>query len=182
MIVLKNDKLRLGKRILSFVVLIVCIAQVVLGQTGETNDSGDRPRSERSQTFYVEAFGPGLTSANYDFRFVKNNPAGWGGRVGVGYFAVDGFSYFSIPLQVNYLLGGKNGNYFEVGGGTTYSSGRFAWEDNDETGHAVSGSLAFGYRKQPIDGGFNFRAGISPMFGSGYFIPYWPYLSLGYTF
>lgn len=156
-------------------------ASEAMAQTERTNQSEG---SQLSQTFYVEALGPGLiVSANYDTRFMRGNPGGWGGRVGIGYFAAGDISFVSVPLQVNYLLGGKGGHYFEVGGGLTYASGRISFsDDNGERGHDVAGALAFGYRLQPIGGGFNFRAGLSPMFGKGYFVPYWPHLSFGYTF
>src|SRR3546814_1152650 len=41
------------------------------------------------------------------------------------------------------------------------------------------GHLHFGYRLQPVNGGFTFRAGMTPVFGDGYFIPYYFSLSFG---
>lgn len=138
----------------------------------------------RAQSLYFELLGPGITySFNYDTRF-QNTLNGLGGRAGLSYIAADGSTVFSAPLMLNYLLG-KEGRYFEMGLGATYIS--FTGDSNendvlfvDES--QVFGTMVFGYRRQPVDGGFMFRAGISPIFGKGNFIPYYGYLSLGYTF
>lgn len=173
------------KKMINLLMLITLIgwSSMAVAQQSRNQEGTMREGTKRAQTFYVEALGPGLISANYDFRFAEK-PNGWGGRAGIGYFAADGASFMAIPVQVNYLLGGKNGNYFEIGGGASYvkASARSLFSDDNATGDDVMGSLTFGYRLQPIGGGFNFRAGLSPLFSSGYFIPYWPHLSFGYTF
>ncbi|MCL7989277.1 hypothetical protein M8998_15105 [Sphingobacterium sp. lm-10] len=144
----------------------------------------------RAHTFYVEAGGPGFLSLNYDTRF-RQTRNGWGFRVGLGYIDIDDDALFTVPVQINYLLG-KNGNYFEIGGGASLvrntapmyydyygynSRGRSRdWETQ------VMGTLLFGYRRQPVNGGFNFRAGLSPIILDGDFIPYIPHLSFGYSF
>lgn len=140
----------------------------------------------RAQSVYFELLGPGATySFNYDTRF-QETLNGFGGRVGVSYIAVDGNSVFTAPVMLNYLLG-KDGKYFEMGIGGTYinfNNAQSAEENEvlfiDES--TVFGTMVFGYRRQPVDGGFMFRAGLSPFFGQGNFIPYYAYLSLGYTF
>lgn len=145
-----------------------------------------REPGPRAQSFYFELLGPGATySFNYDTRF-QETLNGLGGRAGLSYIMADGNGVFSMPVMLNYLLG-KEGTYFEMGLGATYisfNSAESAAENEvlfvDES--AFFGTMVFGYRKQPVDGGFMFRAGLSPLFGQGNFIPYWPYLSLGYTF
>lgn len=144
----------------------------------------------RAQTVFVELGGPGFISANYDVRFGETRNA-WGMRAGMGYFAVEDESFFTLPVQINYLLG-KEGHYFEMGGGASlvqlgyteyyYNGwgGTTSTEKKSET--QFMGTLTFGYRKQPVDGGFNFRAGLSPIFREGSFIPYLPYISFGYSF
>lgn len=74
-----------------------------------------------TQSIYLELGGAGLPySFNYDFRFNKEKLDTWGMRVGVGGYTLSGGdSFFSAPVQVNKLFG-KNGHYFEVGGGATY--------------------------------------------------------------
>ena len=42
--------------------------------------------------------------------------------------------------------------------------------------------MSFSYRLQPIDRGFSFRAGLTPIFNKNFFIPYYAGLSLGYSF
>lgn len=165
-------------------ILILLLAGTVSAQESRQLDTYEP--GIRAQSFYFELFGPGATySFNYDTRF-QNTLNGLGGRVGLSYIAVDGNGVFSAPVMLNYLLG-KEGTYFEIGLGGTYisfSSDESA-EDNDVLfidDSSIFGTMVFGYRKQPVDGGFMFRAGLSPMFGQGNFIPYYPYLSLGYTF
>ena len=140
----------------------------------------------RSQAVYFEILGPGVTfSANYDTRF-QNTNNGLGGRIGVSYFALDGTSIFTLPVQLNYLLG-KNNHYFEVGAGATFASISDSTNEEDQdilfvTDSGVMGTMTFGYRRQPINGGFSFRGGFTPIFGQGNFMPFWPYVSFGYTF
>ncbi|SFC68580.1 hypothetical protein SAMN05421747_11930 [Parapedobacter composti] len=163
--------------------LLSCIG-VAQERKPDTYEAGDR-----AQSFYVELGGPGFISANYDFRFQQTRNS-WGARAGIGYFAVEGERFLTVPVQLNYLLG-KNGNYFEMGAGASYVNNSYTqlyWDANDEwrrdrqANSQIMGSLTFGYRKQPIDGGFNFRAGLSPIFYKENFIPYLPYLSFGYSF
>ena len=139
--------------------------------------------NKRPQAFYFEILGiGGLYSVNYDTRFTAK-PDGLGIRGGISYTQVSDISLFTLPVQLNYLLG-KSEKYFEIGLGATYASAALDMfeDENDASGSTVFGTMTFGYRKQPLDGGFMFRGGVSPVFGKGYFIPYYPYLSFGYSF
>ncbi|MCC8408932.1 hypothetical protein LJ707_08315 [Mucilaginibacter sp. UR6-1] len=146
--------------------------------------------NKRAKTFFFELLGPGAAySVNYDVRF-KKQQNGWGGRAGISYYANAGEHLFTVPLVVNYLAG-KNGKYFEVGGGITYynvnSNDLFFDNTNygnsaDDVNSGIIGTLNFGYRYQPVDGGFSFRGGVSPVINSERFLPYWPYISFGYAF
>ena len=94
--------------------------------------------------------------------------------------------------MLNYLMG-KDGNYFEIGLGAAYAY----YQENTDIGTGCGcgtsedlfsgegsqliGTVTIGYRWQPTDGGFMFRVGLSPAFNKEEFIPFWPYLSLGYT-
>lgn len=184
-----------GKNILSMkkyacllLMLLLATAGPILAQDTEEESSSRQLAThepgERAQSFYFELLGPGITySFNYDTRF-QNTLNGLGGRAGVGYIAIDGNTVFSTPLMLNYLLG-KEGRYFEMGLGATYISFTGDSDENDVLfvdESQVFGTMVFGYRRQPVDGGFMFRAGISPIFGQGNFVPYYGYLSLGYTF
>lgn len=122
-----------------------------------------------------------------DTRFTKTE-GGIGGRVGFGGFSVgdgngDRVGLVFIPIGVNYLLGKDNRNYFEIGGGATPVIGT-AKSSTGDNGSFTStfGHILFGYRMQPADGGFTFRAFISPVFGKGGFIPYYGGVSFGYKF
>ncbi len=138
----------------------------------------------RAQNAFVELGGPGLLlSANYDTRFGQRRD-GIGGRAGLGYLSIDDNSILTVPLQVNYLLG-KKGKFFEIGlGATIISTSGKGNEDffslDDATG--AIGTMAFGYRYQPEDGGFNFRAAVTPIFNSTGFMPFFGGISFGYTF
>jgi hypothetical protein len=143
-------------------------------------------QSDSHSAVYLELFGNGLTySLNYDMRF-SGKPDGIGGRAGIGYFAIDGISLATVPLMVNYLMG-KNGKYFEIGAGATYLAAADR-QNSNPTGSPINrgtgwiGSLSFGYRSQPVDGGFLFRAGVTPFFDRSSFWPFWPQVSVGYAF
>lgn len=140
-----------------------------------------------TKSAFVEGMGNGLImSFNYDTRF-GNKPTGLGARVGIGGMSIGEFSLLSIPVGLNYLAG-KDGKYFEAGLGATYSTAGFL--DFDLVDVPVLGTMTFGFRSQPVDGGFTWRIGLTPVFGaknkaSGggvFFLPYWPHISAGYAF
>lgn len=165
------------KLTLIFVLLVVFLT--------ESQFSVKAQETARAQNVFVELGGQGLLfSANYDTRF-GNRRDGLGGRVGVGYIAADGTSLATFPLSLNYLLG-KGRNFFEIGLGATFASAKSddLWFNDDESssGSATIGTMSFGYRLQPVDSGFSFRAGITPIFTKDFFVPYFAGLSLGYTF
>jgi hypothetical protein len=146
---------------------------------------------------YAELGGAGLASANFDMRLQKKND-GLGFRVGIGGFSVtSSYSFGSnsgedktgittIPLEVNYLVGKNQKNYFEMGAGATVvilkNKNSTLSSTTTERFNSSFGHLYFGYRLQPKEGGFLFRAGITPVFGRGYFLPYLPAISFGYKF
>src|SRR5215210_3195758 len=112
----------------------------------------------QAKSMYFELGGPGLASVNFDTRFTKSE-GGIGGRVGIGYFNIDDEELLTIPIGINYLLSKNQRNYFEIGGGITfakYNSDFFTSDDDTFTG--TFGHLNFGYRLQPKEGGFLFRA------------------------
>jgi hypothetical protein len=142
--------------------------------------------SQSPKAVYAEIGGPGIASANYDMRFSQNED-GLGGRIGVGGFSFsDDFggraSIFTVPVGVNYLLGKDGKNYFEVGAGFTYIGGSAKDEFSSENFSSSFGNLTIGYRLAPANGGFMFKAQITPLFGSGFFMPYYGGLSFGYKF
>jgi hypothetical protein len=141
------------------------------------------------QAVFTELGGAGLLlSLNYDSRFTKRVD-GLGFRVGLGYSFSNDPSFFTVPVGLNYLMG-RNGNYFEVGGGVTYVSvssnngDPFVSIGNNDLTQKTNflfGTLTFGFRRQPVHGGFNFRGGVTPVFVNGE-TGVFPYISLGYNF
>jgi hypothetical protein len=145
----------------------------------------------RGQGLFVEILGSGVgVSMNYDSRFFQAN-GGLGARIGVGYV---GFTLFdedvraiSLPFQLNYLWG--RGNHFlETGVGTTAlfsdsekGNGWWAPQEDDST-IGMIGTMTVGYRYQPVDGGFQLRAGLSPVFDLENFFYLWPHISFGFLF
>jgi hypothetical protein len=141
---------------------------------------------ERGRGVYMELLGNGLVySFNYDQRFEKRFD-GLGFKAGLSYFAVEGSSFTTVPVGLNYLLG-KNGKYFEMGAGATIvraadNTNTFSVGDSRTVGTGAIGHMVFGYRREPVDGGFLFRASMTPLFGQGTFFPFWFGISLGYAF
>jgi hypothetical protein len=81
------------------------------------------------------------------------------------------------------MVGKDNRNYFELGAGVTPVFGTGDLADEEEGNFTETfGHLLFGYRMQPQNGGFLFRAFISPVFGKGFFVPYYGGVSFGYKF
>ena len=161
------------------------------------------------QSVYLELGGAGLPySFNYDFRFNKEKMDSWGMRVGVGGYATQNDSFFSLPLMVNKLYG-KGANYFELGFGATI----FGFDENrntycesgyyDQNGNyicssygsssyefilpvdgspSVMGTLNIGYRRVPVNGGFTWRINMTPIFNNNGFWPLWLGVGFGYAF
>lgn len=154
------------------------------------------PSEVRPISLYAEAGGTALSllSINVDTRFAKTLN-GWGGHTGISFMKVDNFSYLTIPVGVNYLLG-KRGKYFELGAGATamlsfgkkYESDGSSVRRSNElwSTSGIAGTLKIGYRYQPVNGGFSYGFGFAPvLFKLGdelTFWPYLPYLRIGYTF
>jgi hypothetical protein len=156
---------------------------------------------EAKNAIYLDLLGPGLLySINYDRMLTDEFSA----RIGFSYFGVGAsasdasgnttasasFSYWAVPLTVSYLGIGSDTNMLELGGGASilnFSGSGLIESDDEEVGAGasvttVSATAMVGYRRQPADGGFVFRVGLSPVmtFGAG-FLP-WGYLSLGAAF
>ncbi len=96
-----------------------------------------------------------------------------------------GIGILTVPISLNYLLG-EGKNFFEIGLGATYIGGSTSFDlfgNELETERTVVGTMAFMYRLQPINGGFSFRGGLTPIFSrKDGFVPYYAGISLGYSF
>jgi hypothetical protein len=182
-----------------FIILFLVSVQTVQSQ------NEDLPPT---RSIYAELGGPGLPySLNYDFRFDKTKINSWGMRVGAGGYALDGNSFFSVPVMVNRLLG-KGPHYFEVGFGATFmaynqesyyytcDSGSGGDQICNKTTYdrsynfilpvdgspSVMGTMNFGYRRIPVDGGFTWKVNLNPIFNNNGFWPLFAGIGIGYAF
>jgi hypothetical protein len=188
------------KNLLSAIILfLLCIP--AMAQLEET--------SLPTKAIYVELGGAGLPySFNYDFRFDKTRMDSWGMRVGFGGYALDRNSFYSLPVMVNKLYG-KGNHFFEIGFGATfvafknnnfYESCNFDQNGNyicntynqNNSGTAfileidgspsVMGTMNFGYRRIPVDGGFTWKVNLNPIFNNNGFWPLFAGVGFGYAF
>jgi len=156
-------------------------ANTVLKATKKADDNSND--GGRGKTIFAELGGPGLAlSLNYDFRFADQQD-GWGMRFGAGYFGADGNIMISAPVQINYLLG-HDSKFLELGAGGTFLKTKGNPEDSffifdKVTG--VVGTITIGYRYQPSQPGFSFRAALNPIIYNQGLIPA-AGVSLGYSF
>jgi hypothetical protein len=165
-----------------------------------------------TKSIYVELGGAGLPySFNYDFRFDKSKIEGWGMRVGLGGYTTTNESFFSAPIMVNRLFG-KGVHFFEIGMGATFfafedkynytyctsgtygPNGEFTCNSysSDESNYSfildvdgspsVMGTMNFGYRRIPVDGGFTWKVNLNPIFNNNGFWPLYAGVGFGYAF
>jgi hypothetical protein len=132
---------------------------------------------QSAKTIFFELGGPGFASFNYDARF-SGKQAKWGYRVGLGGFSTGDGSGVFLPLGINYLAGKDDKNYFEAGFGVTPA---ISDDGIDEFSESFA-HLLFGYRLQPRNGGFVFRAFASPVINQDGFNPFFGGVSFGYKF
>ena len=181
------------KKLLLLFFAVVSLFQSLLAQEDRISN----------KLFYMELGGPGLImSANFDSRFSSNNRLGIGIRLGAG-FGIGKFrttwvdeqwnytyteklmrSYYSFPAGLNYIFGKPNSDSsFEVGAGVTYLTRKVSLfhYDVEKPGNMI-GFATFMYRRMPVNGGFTFRIGFTPIIGtSGDLYPMGA-LSFGYAF
>jgi len=101
-----------------------------------------------------------------------------------GYYTYgDQRSALTLPVQVNYIFGkGTSPHTFEVGSGITYVSKKLEILNfYDDKQSNFFGTFSFMYRRQPVNGGFSWRAGFTPIFAKSYIQPFGA-VSVGYNF
>lgn len=145
----------------------------------EEEEPPAKPATVNAKQLYVELFGPGiLYSINYDTRFGKKEK-GLGMRAGFGATFAGGEGALVVPVGLNYLVG-RQGNYFEMGGGASVVTGEDVLE-----GAGVYGFLSLGYRRQAYKKkGVTWRAAFTPLFffEGGFSLIPWAGISVGYRF
>ncbi len=129
---------------------------------------------------YVEGMGPAIFySLNIEHDFGDA-----AGRIGVGGLSTGGSTWVAVPITLSYIGFGSKKNIFEIGAGAViqyFNSNTTTLTFTSNGSPYVLGTIIFGYRFQPPKGGFLLRAGFSPIFGAGGFIP-WPHFALGAAF
>ena len=134
-------------------------------------------------SIYLELLGSGgIYSINYDRLFTPNI----GGRIGFSYlsteqdFIIPELTMYIFPLSFNYFVG-NGSSKLEFGAGMTFITGDYDWLGSKGSGSVVVANLNIGYRYQPVDGGFLFRIGFTPVVTPNGLQP-WGELSIGGTF
>lgn len=165
--------------------------------TSFAQSSAPAEADKTEKLFYAEFGGANvLFGANFDWRFKKNTRTGLGARVGLGFTVYDkeiqnsnSWDYetttiATIPLGLNYVFGKPNSpSMFEVGAGATVLMPKASVYryDDDKEGNLI-GHFSFMYRRVPIEGGFSWRIGFTPIINtSGQIFPSGA-IGLGYAF
>lgn len=145
--------------------------------TAQSTGSGNGQSA--AKVVYGEIGGPGLLSINYDMRFSNTND-GFGFRAGFGGYSIKDSKLLYVPLGLNYITSKNTRDYFEAGAGVSIVSNSYG--SSDGAFKSTFGFLSLGYRKQPADGGYFFKAALMPVFGKGFFWPYYAGVGFGYAF
>jgi len=145
------------------------------------------PERSAKEALYFEAFGPAFGySLDYD-----HTVGDWAGRIGVELAPFHTW-LLAVPLTISFLGIGTKTHIVELGGGMAIWNAPL---NQGSFGPTIVPTLIVGYRFQPPNGGFFFRAGLSPIFypfaasnsGGGSrtsweLIPWWPHIGVGATF
>ena len=132
-------------------------------------------------SLFGEFGGPGAGTTMYYERAFGDV----GARLGFGYHKrSDNGSVVAVPATVSYLGIGSGTHIFEVGAGGALahvdgSAAKFG-VDSEGSGFGGWGAAVVGYRRQPPDGGLQFRLGTSPLITPDGFVPQF-YLSLSWS-
>ena len=148
---------------------LLVIVGILLSMSSHLKAQDTLPELKRN-AIYFELFGQGvLYSFNYDYRISPDFSvrAGFTGR----------FQFTGFPLMINHLSGTNKG-HFEAGIGLMpvilqFQGGAdspFFASDGDGTITSIIGTATLGYRYQPPQGGFVFRAGLTPMVGQRFIL------------
>lgn len=150
---------------------VMCFLLISFAKTAAGQES--RPDTCRN-TIYAELLGPGiLYSINYDYLItpkvsIRAGFSKW--SLPVVFFLMNGgpLDFTGFPVALNYLAGEGNSR-LEFGAGvvpmflSVEGEGIFGGRIRGKA-TLFSETAAVGYRYQPIDGGFVFRIGFTPLF------------------
>ena len=176
-------------------VIALCLGFVPM-QRGIAQDMRQYSPEERfalaaKNSVFVEGLGNGgLYSFNYDRRIAPT----WNVRIGFSNYRVDAnladvlsgsASAVIVPLVGSYLYNFPDSpSYLEVGAGISsafLSVSASTVAPTATTAYVPIPTVVAMYRLMPAEGGFSLRAGVTPLFLPGLFLP-WLGVSLGWTF
>jgi len=147
--------------------------------------SAQETQRTANKILYAEFGGLGfLNSINFSSRFSSDSRHGFGYRAGLGFMLFqpdlidsEGNPYWgatrletSIPIGLNYVFGKIDSPHtFEFGVGVTYKTvGTLAFGN-------VLGFSSFTYRRMPVNGGFSWHIGVTPII----FPLFYPWAGIG---
>jgi len=153
-------------------ILVSCIVFLCL-LSSQSVGQQSAPSNSRSQSFYMEFGGAGIgVSANYEFRFKKNQLDGLGLRAGIGglhIWLIGDLSITSVPIELNYIFNGDHKVSFELGASVVYTHVKenfstFFSEHESNTENLVISYIPVGIRLLSQDKGFMARFNTGPLF------------------
>jgi len=185
--------------------LLIIVLWVQITMTAYAQESS---ASNLNKNVFVELGGSGVAvlTANFDMRFNKGSNDGLGMRLGVGgessrfdYLIGEGevkTKLFTVPLEVNYILGERRFS-FEIGYSFTFVS---VSRDSDlqflgyhsekyESGNVIVSYIPIGFRLKPKNNGLMFKLNVGPLWN--YSAPnvfdyesvlFWGGFAVGYSF
>ena len=155
---------------------VIQISDSITSPGAQPNTIKQQETQFRRNAIYFELGGQGiLYSINYDCRItphlsLRGGLSSWSFS-GDFFLIQEKLRFTAFPLMVNYLTGPMKSSHLEIGIGLMplFVSGSigFLYTPSNDTGNRtfLVGTATFGYRYQPKDGGFVFRAGITPLIG-----------------
>ena len=164
-----------------YALLAAALIWGLAGLNGALGQDGGDGRIQTKNSLYLELGGNALVySINYDRVLTDDFSA----RIGIGFYSLDddtgdSASLSGIPITAHYLFG-KGNSRLEIGAGLVIFTGKADISTIETKDSAVLGTGVFAYRFQKPDGGVFFKAGFTPLFQGGTFVP-WFGLSIGYT-
>ena len=167
--------------------LFITFGLLLFNLSAQTEDANFE---RRGHGVFFEIGGAGASPTfNYESRFLDKN-RGLGARIGFGFASLRDARKISLPIQINYLLGKKDGiHHLEIGAGYTYVDKRGIdnIKLNDEPIFFEGTSFAtfsLMYHRHPPLGGFLWKIGFAPLVGDfndgRIFLPYFG-LAFGYA-
>jgi len=146
----------------------------ITAPTVQPNTIVEQKTQFRRNAIYFEFGGQGiLYSINYECRIrphiiLRAGFSSWSIKGDLFFIQIEKFEYTAFPLMVNYLTGVKQSSHLEVGVGmiSAFTSGRGSFlymNSNSASESLLIATASLGYRYQPKDGGFVFRAVIAPI-------------------